>query len=81
MKLFGNHGGTYRFRRKFKKDSGEINPIGVHRNMIISNCQMFVYYFVNSDLRVKIIFRRERTEESGGFDFEIVDIDTSAHWY
>ena len=41
---------------------------------------MFVYYFVDSDVRVEIIFRKERTEKRG-IDFEIVDIDTSAHWY
>ena len=35
---------------------------------------MFVYYFVDPDLRVEIIFRKERTAESGGIDFEIVDI-------
>ena len=40
---------------------------------------MFVYYFVDPDLRVEIIFRKEWTAESGGIDFEIVDIDTSAH--
>ena len=33
LKLFHNHGGIYRFRKKFKKDSGEINPLGVHGNM------------------------------------------------
>ena len=33
LKLFPNHGGIYRFRKKSKKDSGEINPLGVHRNM------------------------------------------------
>ena len=27
---------------------------------------MFVYYFVDPDLRVEIIFRKERTAESGG---------------
>ena len=32
LKLFHNHGGIYRFRKKFKKDSGEINPLSVHRN-------------------------------------------------
>ena len=42
---------------------------------------MFVYYFVDPDLRVEIIFRKERTAESGRTDFEIVGIDTSAHWY
>ena len=40
---------------------------------------MFVYYFVNPDLRVEIIFRKERTTENGGINFEIVDIDTSAY--
>ena len=40
---------------------------------------MFVYYFVDPDLRVEIIFRKERTAESGGIDFEIVDMGTSAH--
>ena len=42
---------------------------------------MFVYYFVDPDLRVEIIFRKQKTAESGGIDFEIVDIDTSGHWY
>ena len=81
MKLFGNHGGIYRFRRKFKKDSGEIKPLRVHRNIIIGNWQYVCLLFCYPDLRVEIIFRKERTEESGGTDFEIVDIDTSAHWY
>ena len=35
---------------------------------------MFVYYFVDLDLRVGIIFRKERKAESGGIDFEIRDI-------
>ena len=43
LKLFHNHGGIYRFRKKFKKDSGEINPLGVHRNMRVCileiNCE------------------------------------------
>ena len=39
LKLFDNHGEIYRFRRKFNKDSGEIKPLGVHRNMIIGNWQ------------------------------------------
>ena len=40
---------------------------------------MFVYHFVNPDLRVEIIFRKERTAENGRIDFEMVE--TSAHWY
>ena len=43
LKLFRNHGGIYRFRKKFKKDSGEINPLRVHRNMRVCileiNCE------------------------------------------
>ena len=42
---------------------------------------MFVYYFVDPDLRVETIFRKERTAESEGIDFDIVDIDSCAHWY
>ena len=32
LKLFHIYGRIYRFRKKFKKDSGEINPLSVHRN-------------------------------------------------
>ena len=32
---------------------------------------MFVYHFVDPDLRVVIIFRKERTAENGVADFEI----------
>ena len=39
LKHFCNHGGIYRFRIKFTKDYGEIQPLGVHRNMIIDNWQ------------------------------------------
>ena len=42
---------------------------------------MFVYHFVDPDLRVQIIFGKEGTSENEGIDFEIVDVDTSAHWY
>ena len=42
---------------------------------------MFVYHFVNPDLRVEIIFRKEETAENGDIDFEIGDIGTSAHLY
>ena len=42
---------------------------------------MFVCYFVDPDLRVETIFRKDRTAESGDIDFDIVDIGTSAHWY
>ena len=39
---------------------------------------MFVYY-VDADPRIEIVFRKERRAESGGIDFKIVDIGTSAH--
>ena len=42
---------------------------------------MFVNHFVDPDLRVQVIFRKEGTEENGGIHFEIGDIGTSAHWY
>ena len=73
LKLFHNHGGIYRFRKKFKNDPGEINPLGVHRNMrvcilertrvVVDN--IFVYHFVDPSLRVEIIFRKEKTAENG----------------
>ena len=42
---------------------------------------MFVWHFVDPNLRVEIIFRKESTAEHREIDFEIVDINTSAHWY
>ena len=47
--------------------------------MIISNWQYIYLHFVDPDLRVKINFRKEKTGESGGIDFKIVNIDSSAH--
>ena len=35
--------------------------------MVINS--MFVYHFVDADLRVEIIFRKERTTENEGIDF------------
>ena len=42
---------------------------------------MFVYHFVDPDLRVEIILRNKGTAENGGIDFEIGNISTSSHWY
>ena len=42
---------------------------------------MFVYHFVDSDLRVEIIFRKGGTAGNGGIDSEVGDIGNSAHWY
>ena len=41
----------------------------------------FAYHFVDSDLKVETIFRKEGTAENGEIDFEINDTDTSVHWY
>ena len=42
---------------------------------------MFVYHFVDPDLRVDLRFKKDGTTENTGVDFEIGDIGTSAHWY
>ena len=42
---------------------------------------MLAHHFLDPDLKVEIIFRKEGTAENGGIDFEIADIGTSAHWY
>ena len=40
---------------------------------------IFVYHFVDPDLKVEVNFRKEGTAENGKIDFEIGDIGTSAH--
>ena len=42
---------------------------------------MSVYHFVDPDMRVDILFKKEEAAESGSVDFEIGDIGTSAHLY
>ena len=42
---------------------------------------MFVYHFVDLDLRVKLFFEKERAAENRGVDFEIRDISISANLY
>ena len=46
--------------------------------MVINS--IFVFHFVDPDIMIELIFRKEKTTKNWG-DFEIVDIDTSAHWY
>ena len=43
---------------------------------------MFVYHFVDPDLRFETFFEKEGAAENGGFNFEIRDIGNSAklHW-
>ena len=42
---------------------------------------MFVYHFVDPDLRVDLRFKKDGATENTGVDFEIGDIGTSVHWY
>ena len=42
---------------------------------------MFVYHFVDPDLRVETFFEKDEAAENGGVDFEIRDIGLSAHLY
>ena len=65
----------YRFGKKFKKDSGEENPLGVHRNIrgciLEVNCEelrgnrQYVYHFVDPDLRVEIILKKRGRQKMG----------------
>ena len=47
--------------------------------MVISST--LVYYFVDSNLRVKLLLEKEETAKNGGTDSEIGDIETSAYLY
>ena len=47
--------------------------------MVIDN--ILVYRFVNPDLIIEIFFEKDGAGENGGLDFQIGDIDTSAHLY
>ena len=40
---------------------------------------MFVYHFVDPDLRVEIFFEKEGAAENGSVDFEIEGIGISGH--
>ena len=42
---------------------------------------IFIYHFVDLDLRVEIISRKEATTGNGSIGFEKGDIGNSAHWY
>ena len=42
---------------------------------------MFVYNFVDLELRVETFFKKEGAVKNGGIDFEIGEIGTSAHLY
>ena len=42
---------------------------------------IFVYHFVDPDLRVETFFEKDETAENERLDFEIGDIETSAYLY
>ena len=42
---------------------------------------IFVYHFVDPDLRAEIFFKKEEAAENGGVGFEIGDISTFTHLY
>ena len=42
---------------------------------------MFVYHFVDPDLRAETFFKRDEAAENGGVDFKIGDIGVSVHLY
>ena len=42
---------------------------------------MFVSHFVDPDLRMKILIKKEGTLKNGGINFEVGDIGTPAHLY
>ena len=67
-------GGIRKFEKKIKKYSGEINPLGIHRN--IRGCVLEV----NSEGLGWTAILLEAVE-NGGIGFEIRDIGTSAHLY
>ena len=74
----------------FKKYSGELNPLGAHRNtrecileVILKESNLinsiFVYHFLDPDLIVVTFFKKEGSVKNQGPDFEMVDSGTSAH--
>ena len=40
---------------------------------------MFVYQFVEPDLRIEVFFEKDGAAENGGVDFEIGHIGSSVH--
>ena len=68
--------------RKNSRNSREINPLRVYRNVRV--CIRKVNsegHLVGSDLRVNAFFEKDGAAEDGGVNFVIGDISTSAHLY
>ena len=67
--------------RKSSRNSREINPLGVYRNMRVCIHKDNSERHLGSDLRVNTFFEQDGAAEDGGVNFVIGDIDTSAHLY
>ena len=68
--------------RKNSRNSREINPLRVYRNVRV--CIRKVNsegHLVGSDLRVNAFVEKDGAAEDGGVNFVIGDISTSAHLY
>ena len=74
LKLFHNYDGIYRFRKKFKKNSGD-KPLTDPQKYECASLKLimkdqdgtrqYVYHFVNPGLRIEILFMKERTTQNG----------------
>ena len=42
---------------------------------------IFIYHFVDPDLRVETLFKKDEAAENGGVDFQIGEIGTPARLY
>ena len=84
LKLFCNHGGIYRFEKKFNKCSGEINSLGLHEDMrgclLEVNSEGLGWYrqcVLQSFWREpETFFEKEGAVENSGVYFKIRDIGT-----
>ena len=48
------------------------------RTRVVIN-SMFIYHFVDPDLRTETFFEKDEAAENGGVHFQIGDIGTSSH--
>ena len=77
----------HKYEKNFEKYTGDIESLGVHRNMRGCNFDLkdqsgnrqygFVSHFVDRDLRVEIFFEKEVAVENRGTGF-VGDIGTSS---
>ena len=70
----------YRFEKKSKNGEG-ISLKLIERLEWVVIDSIFVYHFVDLDLKVEIFFEKEGAVENRDVDFEIGDVGTSAHLY